>query len=236
MATKVQIAANRRNARRSTGPRTSKGKSASSKNALRHGLTTGAWLLPGEDADSFARAYDTLQQDLRPQGALEEFLADRFALLAWRLMRAQRLEPSLLLYHSGALRADRALSAAQSAGAAAKRNKLADMLSEHGDYIDKEQQDQYEKHSEVARKAERERDAELLGGAFTHGCNSMSTLSRYETSIERSMFRALHQLQRLQGARQGLATPEPVAIDIDVSGTAQGGGRCERRRTSRRNI
>ena len=82
MATNAQIAANHRNARRSTGPRTSKGKSASSGNALRHGLTAKACLLPGEDADSFTRAYDTLQRDLEPQGALEEFLADRIAFLA----------------------------------------------------------------------------------------------------------------------------------------------------------
>jgi hypothetical protein len=39
MATARQIAANRRNAQRSTGPRTAAGKSTSSRNALRHGLS-----------------------------------------------------------------------------------------------------------------------------------------------------------------------------------------------------
>jgi hypothetical protein len=39
MATEKQIAANRANARRSTGPRTALGKLTSSRNALRHGLS-----------------------------------------------------------------------------------------------------------------------------------------------------------------------------------------------------
>jgi hypothetical protein len=39
MASERQIAANRRNARRSTGPRTSAGKSRASRNAYRHGLS-----------------------------------------------------------------------------------------------------------------------------------------------------------------------------------------------------
>jgi len=40
MATERQIAANRRNARNSTGPRTAAGKARSSRNARRHGLET----------------------------------------------------------------------------------------------------------------------------------------------------------------------------------------------------
>jgi hypothetical protein len=39
MATEKQIVANRLNAKRSTGPRTAAGKSISSRNALRHGLS-----------------------------------------------------------------------------------------------------------------------------------------------------------------------------------------------------
>ena len=39
MATEKQIMANRRNAKRSTGPRTAAGKSISSRNAFRHGLS-----------------------------------------------------------------------------------------------------------------------------------------------------------------------------------------------------
>ena len=39
MASEAQIAANRRNGAKSTGPRTARGKTAVGRNALRHGLT-----------------------------------------------------------------------------------------------------------------------------------------------------------------------------------------------------
>jgi len=39
---------------------------------------------------------------------------------------------------------------------------------------------------------------------------------RYETSIERGLYRALHELQRLQAARRGEAVAAPVAVDVCV--------------------
>jgi len=40
-------------------------------------------------------------------------------------------------------------------------------------------------------------------------------LIRYETSLERSIYRALHELQRMQAARRGEKPPAPLAVDID---------------------
>ena len=40
---------------------------------------------------------------------------------------------------------------------------------------------------------------------------------RYETTIERQIYRALHELMRLQSARRGEKPALPVAIDVDVS-------------------
>jgi hypothetical protein len=45
----------------------------------------------------------------------------------------------------------------------------------------------------------------------------MEKLLRYETTIERSIYRALHELQRIQSARKGEKPPTPTAIDVDVS-------------------
>ena len=42
-------------------------------------------------------------------------------------------------------------------------------------------------------------------------------LIRYESSIERGIYKALHELQRMQATRIGEKIPAPVAIDIDVS-------------------
>ena len=49
MTTLTKIESNRRNAQRSTGPRTRTGKTASSRNALRHGLLATEITLPDED-------------------------------------------------------------------------------------------------------------------------------------------------------------------------------------------
>src|SRR6516162_3149576 len=83
MASQRQIEANRRNARKSTGPRSSQGKRRAACNALRHGLSLGTGILgddghietlaqricadlPGEsslpDARAAARAQLTLAQ------------------------------------------------------------------------------------------------------------------------------------------------------------------------------
>ena len=45
----------------------------------------------------------------------------------------------------------------------------------------------------------------------------MGVLSRYEVTLERSLYKALHELQRLQAARDGQAVPLPVAVDVSVS-------------------
>jgi len=59
-----------------------------------------------------------------------------------------------------------------------------------------------------------------LGYAFTHASvtgDAFSKLSRYEASLERSLFRSLHELQRLQAARLGQDVPLPAALDVDVA-------------------
>ena len=58
MATEKQIAANRANARKSTGPKTAVGKLKSSRNAYRHGLSCSLRLDPvtSAKADAIARA------------------------------------------------------------------------------------------------------------------------------------------------------------------------------------
>jgi hypothetical protein len=51
--------------------------------------------------------------------------------------------------------------------------------------------------------------------------NSFSTLSRYESRMERSLFRSLHELERLQEARKGEPVPAPQAVDIEVTGVPE---------------
>jgi len=60
-----------------------------------------------------------------------------------------------------------------------------------------------------------------LGQAFSCDFTNHDTYGkfiRYETSIERGIYKALHELQRIQSARKGEKPPAPLAIDVDVSG------------------
>ena len=47
--------------------------------------------------------------------------------------------------------------------------------------------------------------------------NATEKILRYETTIERQIYKALHELIRLQMARQGQKPPAPLAIDLEVS-------------------
>jgi hypothetical protein len=60
-----------------------------------------------------------------------------------------------------------------------------------------------------------------LGVAFIRDADAFSKLSRYETTIERGLFKALHELQRLQAARHDEADVlPPPAVDVDVNVSA----------------
>ncbi|MHC4528393.1 MAG: hypothetical protein ACYS29_10980 [Planctomycetota bacterium] len=92
MATQAQINANRRNAKRSTGPRTPRGKAAISNNALKHGLFARQTLISSEDPNEFLHHRRRILAELLPQGPMEFMLAERIISLAWRLKRADRLQ------------------------------------------------------------------------------------------------------------------------------------------------
>ena len=40
---------------------------------------------------------------------------------------------------------------------------------------------------------------------------------RYETMLERGIYKALHQLERIQAKRNGEQVPPPIALDIDIT-------------------
>jgi hypothetical protein len=95
MATEAQLNANRQNAKKSTGPRTPKGKAASSRNSLEHGLCAEKLLLTDEDSDAFLALLRDLFSRFRPVGAGEESLVKRIALAQWRLDRALPIETQI---------------------------------------------------------------------------------------------------------------------------------------------
>ncbi|MFZ0987853.1 MAG: hypothetical protein WAN27_09000 [Xanthobacteraceae bacterium] len=90
-----QWQANRRNARRSTGPITQEGKQRSRCNAVRHGLTAETVIGALEDAEDYGAFEAAVIADYDAQSAVERELVLRLASLLWRLRRAMTMETGL---------------------------------------------------------------------------------------------------------------------------------------------
>jgi hypothetical protein len=91
-----QIAANRRNAKKSTGPKTPQGRAVSKMNALKHGILSKEAVVRGrcikEDDRELAALHQRLWEDLQPVGLLEEMLVDDIVTARWRRRRALKAE------------------------------------------------------------------------------------------------------------------------------------------------
>ena len=87
---------NRKNAQHSTGPKTDAGKAKSARNALRHGLTSEAAVLPNENPAAF-EAHVNHWLDSDPEAdSVELALLKRIAIAEWKLNRCTRNETAVL--------------------------------------------------------------------------------------------------------------------------------------------
>src|SRR3954447_9238783 len=91
----MQLDANRRNARQSTGPTSAAGKERSRCNAVRHGLTAETVIGTLEDAEDYKAFEAAIIADYDAQSAVERELVLRLASLLWRLRRATAMETGL---------------------------------------------------------------------------------------------------------------------------------------------
>ena len=91
-----KIEANRKNAAKSTGPRTAKGKTKSRWNAQKHGLLSRRVVIEDgvgkESREEFSHLLQSLREDRQPVGTLEEMLVEKIAIEYWRLMRVMRCD------------------------------------------------------------------------------------------------------------------------------------------------
>jgi hypothetical protein len=217
MTSPKKIEANRRNAEKSTGPRTPEGKDAVRLNAMKHGLLSKELLLPVEDADALQELAENVRTELRPLGELESLLVDRIIAAFWRLRRLGRVESGIFAWE--------------------RYEELAERAEREAREYEEEEDPTFgwapptaiideEKHQEAlerSRRMKREQEDETvtLGRTFARDAdraNAFSKLSRYETAIERQLYRALHELERHKVARQGGAVPAPYVVDVDVAG------------------
>jgi hypothetical protein len=104
MTSFLQIEANRKNAHRSTGPKTEAGKRQSRRNALRHGLTAETVIDGLEDGEDYRAFEAAVIADYDARTAVERELVLRLASLLWRLRRIISIETDLLKIQSEIMR------------------------------------------------------------------------------------------------------------------------------------
>ena len=92
MSSTAKISANRENARKSTGPRTERGKSKSKLNALKLGVYATTPVLPGEDEEAYREVVKSNLEYFAPVGPVENLLVSQITTEQWRLDRIQRAE------------------------------------------------------------------------------------------------------------------------------------------------
>ncbi len=95
MTSTKQLEANRSNASKSTGPRTSAGKARVSKNPMKQGLAAAKFILIDGESDEEFKAFEDLMFDaMKPATALQGDYAGRVVANAWRLRRIPQIEPA----------------------------------------------------------------------------------------------------------------------------------------------
>lgn len=156
------------------GPRTPRGKAASSKNARKHGLTSKDALIPEESVKEFQALRTQLGETLQPVGALEEELVERVLMCMWRLRRAYRVETSIYA------------------------QKFQEFEGLEGLMI-----------YPVTKDTK-------LGHIYEMAMTVIDKVTRHEATYERSMYKALHELERLKKARASEYVPAPAVADLTI--------------------
>ena len=156
MATEKQIAANRLNARKSTGPRTPEGRAAVRLNGVTHGLTAETLVLKTENETDFTALVESLETEHQPATPTEEILVAQLALAAWRLRRLHHMEAGYYKFR----------------------------LKEQDDF------------ATLKKLDDTHRLGRLANSETT--TKTMTVLGRQEARLERSLYKALHELQRLR--------------------------------------
>ncbi len=189
-------------------------------NSVKHGLSAEEIVLPSENPEQYDHMHEDLISEFKPLGALEHHLVDRIAGCTWRLRRLYRVEAGVYGLASIRLELSHNLE---------EMRKYEEMLPNIPHYSYKQLRiNDKQKHGKASAQVERTTKvlrgmSNSLGAAFVfdaENVGALSKLSRYEAAIERSLYRALHELQRVQAARQDGHAPASIAVDVTVDGAS----------------
>jgi hypothetical protein len=201
--------ANRENALKSTGPTTPEGKAASSRNAVKHGMLAATPVLPGiESPEEWEHHRAGVIESLAPVGYFESVLAARIAQISWRIWRVVRYEIEV--------------TKASASSAKLSMEKQERDAPESSMDVFPSARDAAAVNEGRQRLIERQQQWKLQMDRLIHGQmllapDLLDKVARYENGLERSLFRNLHELQRLQAARSGVAVTPPAALDVDMT-------------------
>ena len=202
MATQRQEEANRQNAQLSTGPKTEEGKSVSSMNALKHGLTAKTPLLPDEDPQVYSVLSEGVREELDPVGYVESMLVDHIIGKMWRLGRIAQVEAGIFRseYYGESLEEAR-FEVGEYEGSIFE--PMVTVTDEVGQNLAKE------RVREII--AERDQGIAVCGRGYmrdARGGELLAKLMKYETATENALYRALSELRQIRENRieEDLAT------------------------------
>ena len=91
-----QLASNKRNSLKSTGPKSTLGKEVIRGNALKHGLTGAGIAVPDEDVAVIQERFEAFEADLKPTRLSSEYLVRHLAMLSVRMERCARHDTASL--------------------------------------------------------------------------------------------------------------------------------------------
>lgn len=215
MTSDAQEAANLRNAKLSTGPRTVEGKARSSQNAVRHGLlSVRTALVSGEDPAEYDRLEQSLREALTPAEGLESVVFHELVDRTWRLRRAARIEAGLF----NLLFAEEQESWAQQE--TAKHVRVTSPLDDHFEDLSgtREIVDEASHAAALERKAQASAaikgDDAAYGRAFHRDASTadaFTKLGRYERHLYTTWRRCFEEFKVLQRQRLELdASRDPM--------------------------
>ena len=165
MISDAKLEANRRNAQKSTGPRTAEGKARSAKNATTHGLFAADNVIRamGETDEEYLRFKDTLLDAFHTEDPIDRVLAEDFINCHWRLRRVRQMEAGYLdsMCH--------------------ELIDNAKLFPPAPDYSNTE-------------ACPRAGDFRLIGNAGSFGNLYLNNLSRYESRLRAASYRALAEI------------------------------------------
>jgi len=207
-----KIEANRRNAQKSTGPKTSRGKAAVRFNALKHGLLAEQILLAAseEERGSVEQVLRGLYEHFQPVGYLEAHCVEELAVcllkkrraLRWEIFQQRQAPPFFAFGYAAHL--------------VSAKTKLARMLGVR----QLNEPKVIEPHkSELARESPGENQSapptSVPGEPIPAG-DVLITIVRYESANDRKFHRMILYLERLQRERKGEKLPAPISVSVDI--------------------